>query len=306
MTNFAQLKKSNDNLSRLLSQVEKVNSPQQSNNSNQDDRFWRPELDKSGNGYAVVRFLPEAEGNELPWVRVFNHGFQGPTGKWYIENSLTTLNQKDPVAEYNSILWNSGTEANKDIARKQKRRLSYIANVLVVSDPKHPENEGQVKLFKFGKKIFDKITDQMKPQFEDEVPVNPFDPWTGTNFKLKIRKVEGFTNYDKSEFDSKSALFEGDDAKIEALWKTQYNLSEFIAPSNFKSYDELKAKLDLVLNLNSAPETFAPSAPAPVAEEKAPWVEEAKSTTPAVETSTVSDDEDDEAMSYFSKLAADE
>jgi len=306
MTNFAQLKKSNDNLSRLLSQVEKVNSPQQSNNSNQDDRFWRPELDKSGNGYAVIRFLPEAEGNELPWVRVFNHGFQGPTGKWYIENSLTTLNQKDPVAEYNSILWNSGTEANKDIARKQKRRLSYIANVLVVSDPKHPENEGQVKLFKFGKKIFDKITDQMKPQFEDETPVNPFDPWTGTNFKLKIRKVEGFTNYDKSEFDSKSALFEGDDAKIEALWKTQYNLSEFIAPSNFKSYDELKAKLDLVLNLNSAPETFAPSAPAPVAEEKAPWVEEAKSTTPAVETSTVSDDEDDEAMSYFSKLAADE
>jgi hypothetical protein len=306
MTNFAQLKKSNDNLSRLLSQVEKVNSPQQSNNSNQDDRFWRPELDKSGNGYAVIRFLPEAEGNELPWIRVFNHGFQGPTGKWYIENSLTTLNQKDPVAEYNSILWNSGTEANKDIARKQKRRLSYIANVLVVSDPKHPENEGQVKLFKFGKKIFDKITDQMKPQFEDETPVNPFDPWTGTNFKLKIRKVEGFTNYDKSEFDSKSALFEGDDAKIEALWKTQYNLSEFIAPSNFKSYDELKAKLDLVLNLNSAPETFAPSAPAPVAEEKAPWVEEAKSTTPAVETSTVSDDEDDEAMSYFSKLAADE
>ena len=306
MTNFAQLKKSNDNLSRLLSQVEKVNSPQQSNNSNQDDRFWRPELDKSGNGYAVIRFLPEAEGNELPWVRVFNHGFQGPTGKWYIENSLTTLNQKDPVAEHNSVLWNSGTEANKDIARKQKRRLSYIANVLVVSDPKHPENEGQVKLFKFGKKIFDKITDQMKPQFEDETPVNPFDPWTGTNFKLKIRKVEGFTNYDKSEFDSKSALFEGDDAKIEALWKTQYNLNEFIAPSNFKSYDELKAKLDLVLNLNSAPETFAPSAPAPVAEEKAPWVEEAKSTTPAVETSTVSDDEDDEAMSYFSKLAADE
>jgi hypothetical protein len=306
MSTFAQLKKSNDNLSRLLTEVDKVNTPQKSNNSNQDERFWRPELDKSGNGYAVIRFLPESEGEELPWVRIFNHGFQGPTGKWYIENSLTTLNQKDPVAEHNSVLWNSGTEANKDIARKQKRRLSYIANVLVVSDPKHPENEGQVKLFKFGKKIFDKITDQMKPQFEDEVPVNPFDPWTGTNFKLKIRKVEGFTNYDKSEFDSKSALFEGDDAKIEALWKTQYNLSEFIAPSNFKSYDELKAKLDLVLNLNSAPETFAPSAPAPVAEEKAPWVEEAKSTTPAVETSTVSDDEDDEAMSYFSKLAADE
>ena len=158
MSTFAQLKKSNDNLSRLLTEVDKVNQPQQSSNSNNDDRFWRPELDKSGNGYAVIRFLPESEGEELPWVRIFNHGFQGPTGKWYIENSLTTLNQKDPVAEHNSVLWNSGTEANKEIARKQKRRLSYIANVLVVSDPKHPENEGQVKLFKFGKKIFDKIT----------------------------------------------------------------------------------------------------------------------------------------------------
>ena len=304
MTNFAQLKKSNDNLSRLLSEVDKVNQPQQSNNSNNDDRFWRPELDKSGNGFAVIRFLPESEGEELPWVRVFNHGFQGPTGKWYIENSLTTLNQKDPVAEYNSILWNSGTEANKDIARKQKRRLTYIANVLVVSDPKHPENEGQVKLFKFGKKIFDKIQDQMKPQFEDETPVNPFDPWKGTNFKLKIRKVEGFTNYDKSEFDSPSALFEGDDAKIESLWNTQYKLQEFVAPSNFKSYDELKAKLDLVLNLTTATSTVSSSAPA--VEEKAPWVAEEKSTPQVATTSNVDDDEDDEAMSYFSKLASED
>ena len=310
MTNFAQLKKSNDNLSRLLSEVDKVNQPQQSSNSNNDDRFWRPELDKSGNGFAVIRFLPESEGEELPWVRVFNHGFQGPTGKWYIENSLTTLNQKDPVAEYNSILWNSGTEANKDIARKQKRRLTYIANVLVVSDPKHPENEGQVKLFKFGKKIFDKIMDQMKPQFEDETPINPFDPWKGTNFKLKSRKVEGFTNYDKSEFDSASALFEGDDAKIESLWKTQYKLQEFLAPSNFKSYDELKAKLDLVLHLNTTPETFAP-APAPVAApvaeaQSAPLVEEEKSAPQVATTSNVDDDEDDEAMSYFSKLASED
>lgn len=305
MTNFAQLKKSNDNLSRLLSEVDKVNQPQQSSNSNNDDRFWRPELDKSGNGYAVIRFLPESEGEELPWVRIFNHGFQGPTGKWYIENSLTTLNQKDPVAEYNSILWNSGTEANKDIARKQKRRLSYIANVLIVSDPKHPENEGQVKLFKFGKKIFDKIMDQMKPQFEDETPINPFDPWKGTNFKLKIRKVEGFTNYDKSEFDSPSALFEGDDAKIEALWKTQFKLQSFLEASNFKSYDELKAKLDLVLNLEGAVPNTAPVSATPPAEAPdAPWVAEEKSVTPSVPVSD--DDEDDEALSYFSKLAADD
>ena len=312
MSTFAQLKKSNDNLSRLLTEVDKVNTPQKSNNSNQDERFWRPELDKSGNGYAVIRFLPESEGEELPWVRVFNHGFQGPTGKWYIENSLTTLNQKDPVAEHNSVLWNSGTEANKDIARKQKRRLSYIANVLVVSDPKHPENEGQVKLFKFGKKIFDKIMDQMKPQFEDESPINPFDPWKGTNFKLKIRKVEGFTNYDKSEFDSVSSVFEGDDAKIEALWNSQYKLQEFLAPSNFKSYDELQSKLNLVLNLEGASqESFTPAdnyvapTPAPASVDKAPWVEEAKSTTPEV-TQSSGDDEDDEAMSYFSKLASDD
>ena len=309
MTNFAQLKKSNDNLSRLLNEVEKVNTPQQSNNSNNDDRFWRPELDKSGNGFAVIRFLPESEGEELPWVRIFNHGFQGPTGKWYIENSLTTLNEKDPVAEYNSVLWNSGTEANKDIARKQKRRLSYIANVLVVSDPKHPENEGQIKLFKFGKKIFDKIMDVMKPQFEDESPINPFDPWAGTNFKLKIRKVEGFTNYDKSEFDSVSPLFEGDDAKIEALWKTQYKLQDFLAPSNFNSYEELKAKLDLVLNANADVPSYTPSAPVrqQTVEETVPWVAEEKSTTPTPAVSApVQEDEDDEAMSYFSKLAADD
>ena len=306
MSTFAQLKKSNDNLSRLLTEVDKVNQPQQSSNSNNDDRFWRPELDKSGNGYAVIRFLPESEGEELPCVRIFNHGFQGPTGKWYIENSLTTLNQKDPVAEHNSVLWNSGTEANKEIARKQKRRLSYIANVLVVSDPKHPENEGQVKLFKFGKKIFDKIMDQMKPQFEDETPINPFDPWKGTNFKLKIRKVEGFTNYDKSEFDSVSPIFDGDDTKIETLWKSQYKLQEFLAPSNFKSYDELKAKLNLVLNIEGAvaPNSSTPSAsPSASSVQEAPKVVEEKS---APEVNSSSDDDDDEAMSYFSKLASDD
>lgn len=305
---FSQLKKSNDNLSRLLNEVEKVNKPQNSNSGN-DERFWRPELDKSGNGYAVIRFLPESEGEDLPWVRIFNHGFQGPTGKWYIENSLTTLNQKDPVAEYNSMLWNSGTEANKEIARKQKRRLSYIANILVVSDPKHPENEGKVFLFKFGKKIFDKIMDQMKPSFEDETPVNPFDPWNGSNFKLKIRKVEGFTNYDKSEFDAPTPLFGGEDDKIESLWRTQYKLQDFVSASNFKSYDELQAKLNMVLNLEgSSP------APAPVQESYsepeyvAPKtnIEDRVSTPAPAPTSAVEDDDDDEAMSYFSKLAAED
>jgi hypothetical protein len=201
---------------------------------------------------AVIRFLPApaVDGDDaLPWVRRFDHGFQGPGG-WYIENSLTTLGQKDPVSEYNTTLWNSGIEANKEIARKQKRRLHYIANILVVSDPSNPSNEGQIKLFKFGKKIFDKITEAMNPEFADETPINPFDMWEGANFKLKIRNVEGYRNYDKSEFADKSALLDGDDEKLEALWKKEFSLKEFTEPSNFKSYEVLKAKLDKVLGFD--------------------------------------------------------
>jgi len=302
---LSQLKKSSGNLNRLLQEVEKIDKPQ--SNNGQDDRFWRAETDKSGNGYAVIRFLPECEGEDLPWVRLFSHGFQGPTGKWYIENSLTTLNQKDPVAEYNSMLWNSGSEANKEIARKQKRRLTYISNILVVKDPANPQNEGKVFLFKFGKKIFDKLMDQMKPAFEDESPINPFDPWNGCNFKLKIRKVEGYTNYDKSEFESPSALFEGDDDKIESLWKTQYSLADFTAPSNFKSFEELQAKLNMVLDssavqtVQSKPNPTTVSAPEPT---PAPTAEEIfKEPEPVAETVSVSADEDDDAISYFAKLA---
>ena len=293
MTNFAQLKKSNDNLSRLLSEVDKVNQPQQSNNSNNDDRFWRPELDKSGNGFAVIRFLPESEGEELPWVRVFNHGFQGPTGKWYIENSLTTLNQKDPVAEYNSILWNSGTEANKDIARKQKRRLSFISNIYVVKDPSNPENEGKVFLYKYGKKIFDKLNEAMNPQFEDEKPVNPFDLWEGADFKLKIRNVEGYRNYDKSELDVAGPLFEEDD-ELEQVWKSQYSLVEFVDPKNFKTFEELQSKLNRVLGLdgaqvNTTAEQFEEvSAPA---------------MTEAAPAPIVGDADDDESLDFFKRLA---
>ena len=229
--------------------------------SRDDTRFWQPTVDKAGNGMAVVRFLPapSVDGEDaIPWVRVFSHGFQGPGG-WYIENSLTTLNQKDPVSEYNTTLWNSGIEANKEIARKQKRRLNYIANVYVISDPSNPENEGQIKLFKFGKKIFDKITEAMNPEFADETPVNPFDMWEGANFKLKIRNVEGYRNYDKSEFSEKSALLDGDDAKLEALWKQEHSLKEFLDPKHFKPYDVLKARLDKVLGFEgeAAPRTKA-------------------------------------------------
>ena len=253
MSSFANLKRSRNDLDKLTKAIEDSTSPTSKEAGSKDDtRLWQPTVDKAGNGMAVIRFLPApaVDGDDaLPWVRRFDHGFQGPGG-WYIENSLTTLGQKDPVSEYNTTLWNSGIEANKEIARKQKRRLHYIANILVVSDPSNPSNEGQIKLFKFGKKIFDKITEAMNPEFADETPVNPFDMWEGANFKLKIRNVEGYRNYDKSEFADKSALLDGDDEKLEALWKKEFSLKEFTDPSNFKSYEVLKAKLDKVLGFD--------------------------------------------------------
>lgn len=298
---LSELRKSRGNFDGLMKEVEKLAKPE-GGAKKDDDRFWQPEVDKTGNGYAVIRFLPPPKGEELPWVRVWNHGFQGPTGKWYIENSLTTIGKPDPVSELNNELWNSGSEANKEVARKQKRRLSYICNVLVVSDPKHPENEGKVKLFKFGKKIFDKIKDVMQPQFEDEAPVNPFDFWKGANFKLKIRNVEGYRNYDKSEFDSVSALAD-DDAAIEAVWDSQHSLQAFLAPENFKSYDELKRKLDSVLS--GATAAVARAEQTELDEDAAPR-SAAKARPAAPVAKAVVDDEDDDDISFFAKLANDD
>ena len=262
MSNFDSLKRNRSSLEKLTKAIEATTqSTSTESGSREDPRLWQPTVDKAGNGMAIIRFLPapSVDGEDaLPWVRVFSHGFQGPGG-WYIENSLTTLNQKDPVSEYNSTLWNSGIEANKEIARKQKRRLNYIANVYVVSDPSNPENEGQIRIYKFGKKIFDKITEAMNPEFADETPVNPFDMWEGANFKLKIRNVEGYRNYDKSEFADKSALLDGDDAKLETLWKQEHSLKEFLDPKHFKPYDLLKTRLDKVLGFEGevAPRTKA-------------------------------------------------
>jgi len=262
MSSFANLKRNRSSLDKLTKAIEASGQPAESGGKD-DTRFWQPQVDKAGNGMAVIRFLPApaADGDDaLPWVRVFSHGFQGPGG-WFIDNCLTTINEKCPVCEHNNTLWNSGIEANKDIARKQKRKLSYVANVLVVSDPSDPSNEGQIKLFKFGKKIFDKITEAMNPEFADETPVNPFDMWEGANFKLKIRNVEGYRNYDKSEFSDKSALLDGDDEKLEALWKKEYSLKEFTEKSQFKPHAQLKARLDKVLGFEGvAPSTRAESA----------------------------------------------
>jgi len=303
---LSDLRKSRGGFDNLMKEVEKIGNPQ-GESKGSDDRFWQPEVDKAGNGYAVIRFLPPPKGEELPWVRIWNHGFQGPTGKWYIENSLTTIGKPDPISEHNTELWNSGSEANKEVARKQKRKLSYITNILIVKDPSHPENEGKVFLYKFGKKIFDKIKDVAEPQFEDEKPVNPFDFWEGANFKLKIRNVESYRNYDKSEFDSISSISE-DDSEIETIWAKQHSLQQFLDPKHFKSYEDLKKKFDMVMGLTGgmAPvkkaedtyleeEDFTPKATAPKVEKK---VEKA----PAKE---VDFDDDDESLSYFAKLAED-
>jgi len=264
MANFANLKRDRSSLDKLTKAINDTQSGSSEAGSKDDTRFWQPSVDKSGNGMAQIRFLPApaVDGDDaLPWVRTFSHGFQGPGG-WFIDNCLTTLNDKCPVCEHNSTLWNSGIEANKDIARKQKRKLTYMANILVLSDPSNPENEGQIKLYKFGKKIFDKISEAMNPEFADESPVNPFDMWEGANFKLKIRNVEGYRNYDKSEFAGKSALFDGDDEKLEALWKKEFSLKEFTEKSQFKSYDVLKTRLDKVLGFEGVemPRTRAETA----------------------------------------------
>jgi len=296
---FASLKKSRGNsLSRLVQESNKLTSGSQQS-SGGDDRFWKPEVDKSGNGYAVIRFLPEPNGEDLPFVRIFDHGFQGPGG-WYIENSLTTIGEKDPVGEYNSELWNNGTDAGKEQARKQKRRLSYYSNIYVVKDPANPANEGKVFLFKYGKKIWDKLNEAMNPAFEDEDPINPFDFWGGADFKLKIRNLDGYRNYDKSEFDTPAALLNGDDDDLEKVYNSMYSLADFLDRKHFKSYDELKAKLDRVLGRTGA----APAAraedydAAPVA--KAP---EMKSAPAPKVSDEVSFDDDDDSLSFFEKLA---
>ena len=296
---------------KLVKEVEKMNT----SGGGPDDRFWKPEMDKTGVGSAIIRFLPAPEGEDLPWVKMYSHAFQGPGG-WYIENSLTTTGGKDPVSEYNRELWNSGTEKDKETVRKQKRKLSYYSNIYVVKDPAHPENEGKVFLFKFGKKIFDKILNAMQPEFEDEEPINPFDFWAGANFRLKIRKVEGYWNYDKSEFDRSSALLDDDDA-LEALWKKEYSLSAIVAPDQFKSYEDLEKRLKYVLGQKPA---SRPRLDEEVDEEdndRGSYTPDFSSRSQKSElpedlsaqlnnlSSSKSDEDEDDALSYFQRLAED-
>ena len=292
---FASLKKAasaGSTLSKLTQEIEKLNQPQ---TTGADERLWKPELDKSGNGYAVIRFLPAPDGEDMPWAKIWSHSFKGPGGQWYIENSLTTIGKDDPVGELNRELWNSGREQDKATARVQKRKLSYYSNIYVVKDPVNPHNEGGVFLFKFGKKIFDKLTAAMQPEFEDETPINPFDFWAGANFKLKIRKVDGYWNYDKSEFDSPAPLLDDDDA-LEALWKKEYSLADFTSQSNFKSYEDLERRLKSVLGHKQAQR--------PVLDEELEDESEGRgAAVQQVAAATTVDADEDNALSYFQKLA---
>ena len=306
---FADLKKQSKlgNLTaKLVKEVEKMNT----SSGSSDDRLWKLDVDKSGNGYAVIRFLPAPNGEDLPFVKLYSHAFQGPGG-WYIENSLTTLGQKDPVSELNSELWNNGTDAGKELARKQKRKLTYVSNIYVVKDPANPANEGKVFLFKFGKKIFDKLTAAMQPEFEDEEAIDPFDFWQGANFKLKAKNVAGYRNYDSSEFAAPSPLLDDDDA-MEAIWKKQYSLAELVAADQFKTYDELKKRLDYVLGSKGTPRYQDPedldedNTRGPVKELTDDLREELSSLKPTRRAAAVEEDEDDDALSYFAKLASDD
>jgi len=286
---FSQLKSSRKkSLEKLTGELTKMQSGSQQSNG-PDERFWTPTVDKMGNGVAVIRFLPAPKDEDVPFVRIFSHGFKGPTGSWYIENSRTTIGESDPVSDLNTKLWNSGIESDKDLARDQKRKLHFISNILVVKDPANPENEGKVFLYKYGKKIFDKLNDLMNPAFDDEEPVNPFDFWEGANFRLKIRQVDGYRNYDKSDFDTSSSVSD-DDNELENIWNLQYSLQEFVDPKNFKSYEELQNKLDRVLGNESV--VVKPKKVVQELEEESP-----------PEMKSVSTDSDDDLDELFKSLS---
>jgi len=298
---FADLKKKSklgSLTSKLIQEVEKTNS----SGGSSDDRVWKPEVDKAGNGYAVIRFLPAPDGEEMPWAKVYTHAFQG--SGWFIDNCLTTVGQNCPVCESNRELWNTGSKANQEIVRQRKRKLSYYSNIYVVRDPAHPENEGKVFLYKYGKKIFDKISAAMQPEFEDETPIDPFDFWQGADFKLKIKKVAGYWNYDSSEFARSAPLLDDDDA-MEAIWKKASSLEDFVSADKFKTYEQLNARMKAVLGQK----------PAPKVDESFEDEENDRGSLPQSMKNELdslsegrdfksSDDDEDDALSYFQKLAA--
>lgn len=305
MSNFSQLKQtSQDSLRKLTEQMNKMNPESESKKG--DENFWKPTVDKAGNGSAIIRFLPAPEGEDVPFVRYWDHGFQGPGGKWYIEKSLTSIGEKDPVAEYNSKLWkesDNDDSPQRKQARKQKRRLHYVANIYVVKDPGNPENNGKVFLYDFGKKIFEKLNAVMHPVddgIEEKKPINPFCLWTGANFYLRMRQVDGYRSYETSSFGESKSLLD-DDKALETVWKQEHSLKGFLDHSKYKTFAELDRRLKEVLELNvpSTPDEAPKMAEPPVAR-TAPAKTLPERKTPVL------DEEDEDDLSFFKKLAEEE
>lgn len=306
---FSKLKKRKFDVQSLVNEAEKAGG----NNKKGDERFWKPTVDQQGNGYAVIRFLPTKEylndPAAVPWVRYWDHGFKGPTGKWYIEKSLTSIGQQDPLGELNSRMWATEDPEQQEIVRQRKRRLHHVANILVVDDQGNPDNNGKVFLYQFGKKIFDKIIDVMSPEFPDEDPIVPFDVFGGANFQLKIRQVAGYRNYDKSNFAAPSDLFDGDEKKLEELFDKLYDISEFVDPAKYPSYSELEKKLNDVLGVRK-PTLDAATAAAPAmksAEAKEPEIVESNieiNDETGEDDLPWNDEEDDDVLAHFERLAA--
>ena len=296
---FGDLKKNKSSVFQKLQKQLDENT----NKGNQDDRFWKPTVDKAGNGFAVIRFLPASDGEDLPYVKLYSHAFQG-VGGWYIENSLTTLGKDDPLGEYNRELWNSGDESLKEQVRKQKRKLSYYSNIYVVKDPGNPENEGRIFLFRYGKKIHDKIMDAVNgDELEGRDGINPFCFWQGADFKLRVKKVAGYPNYDSSEFVEPGTLEGHDDPQLESIWKRQFALQELVAADKFKSYDQLKGRLDKVIGRTTRKEEV-PETPAPSARESISAPPSFKKEDPVPEVKEeVKVEEEDDVMDYFKRLA---
>lgn len=310
MVNFATFKKNSSNIDALASKIAKMNKGKTEEYSGDDNRFWYPDVDKAGNGYAVIRFLPgpAVDGDDAaPFVKYFHHGFKTPKGKWYIENSLTSLDKKDPVGELNRRLWNSKIDEYVAIARKQKRKLNYISNIMVIEDSKNPENNGKIFLYRYGKKIFDKINEAMFPLFPDKQKFDPFNFWEGANFKLKIRNVSDFRNYDMSEFMSQSKLNNLSDEELEKIWRMEYSLADFVSPDKFKSYDELKTKLDEAIGCDSeSDDVFSHLTERVVTTGKASKQETPKETVNVDKEETppwADEDPTDDEASYFQQLA---
>jgi hypothetical protein len=304
---FEQLKQNRDN---AISKLVAASTSNNEKKSYGDDRVWKPTVDKAGNGYAVIRFLPAGGGEDLPWVRYWDHGFKGSTGRWYIERSLTSIGQNDPVSELNSQLWNTGRDEDKETARQRKRRLHHVSNILVISDSANPENEGKVFLYEYGKKLMDKIMDVMQPQFADETPINPFDFWNGANFKLKIRNVEGYRNYDKSEFDASTKLYDGDETRLEEIYNNLYKLDEFTDPEYYKSYAELQKKLFEVIGEADVANSFSPAQTVEmnttkeaIVDAPAPQSVSEPDSTETVSSTSDGDTGDEDSLSYFARLA---